>query len=211
MPRILPPPTKYDPLRLVQAKAAGPAAPGVAIPPTRFDPGVLHRAMVIQRAAAAASPAAAAAAAGGGAANSNDTPAVTYARGLSQAEREHCLKQDAVIGSDQPGKSEVLIHLQKQAADCLAVWLVEKHGGAYGKGLNIDWLNACSRKVKILNVSVISEIKSGVIKATNPKVIRANKRKYLTTGDEAAILLFRGFVLAGDTLCPPGAVATAKK
>lgn len=60
MPRILPPPTRYDPLRLAQAKAAAPAAPTVTIPPTRFDPPVQHAgsAGTIQRATGGAAPAA---------------------------------------------------------------------------------------------------------------------------------------------------------
>jgi hypothetical protein len=60
MPRILPPPTKYDPLRPVQAKAASPAALKVVIPPTRFDPPVQHAgpAGTIQRATGGGGPAA---------------------------------------------------------------------------------------------------------------------------------------------------------
>jgi hypothetical protein len=50
MKRVPIPPTRYDPMRPVQAKMAAPAGgPGVGIPPTRFDPG---RRLAIQRSAA---------------------------------------------------------------------------------------------------------------------------------------------------------------
>lgn len=196
MPRIVPPPTRYDPLRLAQAKPAAPAVRMIAIPPTRFDPDVQHHATgVIQRAAAAAA-AAAPAAGGGGAAKSNneDTLAMKFARTMPKAEADKWLKAEvAVIGSDKKNFSPVYDYIAKNKADNLSMWLVHYSDGAHTNRKNLDWLNACikgKKDVVVLNPSTVG-IGSFVSNQTEAQLLAA---KPIKTEHEAGYLLANNYV-----------------
>jgi hypothetical protein len=202
--RMLPPPTRYDPLRLAQAKAA-PAPRAIATPPTRFAPPVQHHGpAVIQRAAALGSGVAGAGGppGSGGMAksaeaasksNDEDTLAMKYARTLDRTEAQKWLDAAAVIGSDKKNFSPLKDYIVGKKADCLSIWLVHCKDGVHSNQKNLDWLDLCiaARKdVYVLNPSTVG-MGSFVSKKTKAQLLAA---KPIKTEHEAGYLLTHNYV-----------------
>ncbi|NYT42608.1 hypothetical protein HZY97_17680 [Sphingomonas sp. R-74633] len=170
MKRFPIPPTKYDPMRPVQAKMAAPTGgPGVGIPPTRYGAAGPIQARTATGAFHAPTPAhfghanhpiQRAAAANPVAANATDwephmkpdaedTPAMAYVRSFSMAKLKSYQDSDvAAIGSDTAKLSDIDKWLRNnEKFDCLAICLVIA-GEKYSAPRNAKWIGECIKSKK---------------------------------------------------------------